>query len=78
MEYKFENESPRTFPRVDNKEIAKIRNLKFSPQQLLGPFQPKLTPSIFECIKLWFIQIKDQSLFQGKIITKQQKYVDEF
>ena len=73
-------EGPRPFPRGDNYEIVKIqwRNLKtWSSPEPLGQFQPKLAQSILGWRGFKFLQMKGPALFQGKIITKLWKYIDE-
>ena len=59
----------------EQKYIDEIK--KSSPPEPLVEFQPNLAQSILGWRGFKFIQMKDPALFQGEIITKEQKYIDE-
>ena len=67
------------FPRGHNYEIWKNFDeiKKKLSSRTTGQFQPNLA----QCILGWrgfkFVQMKDSALFQGEIITKWWKYIDE-
>ena len=67
------NEGPVLFPTGDNYEIAKTIDeiLKSPSQETLGQFQPNLAQT--SLVK----GMKGPVLFQGEIITKKRKYIDE-
>ena len=52
-------------------------NIKRSSPEPLGEFQPKLAQSILGLRGFKFVQMKGPAFFQGKIITKWRKYIDE-
>ena len=57
------------------KYIDKI--LKSSSPEPLGQFQPNLAQCIFGWKGFKFVQMKGPTLFQGDIITKWWKYIEE-
>ena len=54
--------------------VCKLFAFSSSSQEPLGWFQPNVAQSIHECRKFMFVQ---RTLFQGEIITKWRKYIDE-
>ena len=51
---------------------------KSSFPEPLGQFQPILPQNILGCRGFKFVQMKGSTPFQGEIITKLRKYIDEF
>ena len=69
-----------SFPRGDNYEITKI-HYKFEKSSSPGPlgqFQPNLPQSMLGCGRFKFVQMKGSAFFQGEIITKLRKYIEQF
>ena len=61
--------------REQRKYIDKIK--KSSSPEPLGQFQPNLAQSILGWRGFKFVQMKGPALFQGEIIKKKRKYIDE-
>ena len=58
------------------KYIDKLK--KSSSPEPQYQFQPNFAQIIFEWWGFKFLEMKGPSFFQGEIITKLQKYIDEF
>ena len=57
--------------------VCKLFTFSSSSPEPLGQFQPNLAQSILGWRGFKFVQMKGRALFQGEIITKQWKYIDE-
>ena len=57
--------------------VCKLSTFLSSSQEPLGQFQPNLAQSILVQRGFKFIRMKGHAIFQGRIITNLQKYIDE-